>query len=157
MKRSVAITGIGVVAPGGVGKKAFWDLMVSGRTATRTISFFDPARFRSQIAAEVDFDPLRYGLTPREIRRMDRAAQLAVVSTHECLLDSGLEFTELNPHRVGVSVGSAVGGTTRLEAEYQVLSDNGRNWEVDAGYLSPHLFDAFTPSSLAMEVAWAAG
>jgi minimal PKS ketosynthase (KS/KS alpha) len=157
VKRTVAITGIGVVAPGGVGRKAFWDLMVSGRPATRRISFFDSSRFRSQVAAEVDFDPRRHGLTPREIRRMDRAAQFAVVSARECLLDSGLEFAGADPARIGVCVGSAVGGTTRLEAEYQVLSDNGRSWEVDPGYASPHLFDAFTPGSLAMEVAWAAG
>ncbi|CAL9411078.1 Actinorhodin polyketide putative beta-ketoacyl synthase 1 [Streptomyces sp. enrichment culture] len=146
-----------MVAPGGVGRKAFWDLMVSGRTATRTISFFDPSRFRSQVAAEVDFDAQRYGLSPREIRRMDRAAQFAVVAARECLSDSGVEFAELDPHRTGVSVGSAVGGTTSLEREYLVLSDSGRLWEVDGGYVSPHLFDAFVPSSLAAEVAWAAG
>ncbi|MGP4114337.1 beta-ketoacyl-[acyl-carrier-protein] synthase family protein [Streptomyces sp. 4N509B] len=157
MNRSVAITGIGVVAPGGIGKKAFWDLMVSGRTATRTISFFDPSRFRSQVAAEVDFDPQRSGLSPREIRRLDRAAQFAVVSARECLADSGLEFVELDPHRTGVCVGTAVGGTTSLEREYLVISDSGRLWEVDADYASPHLFDAFIPSSLAAEVAWAAG
>jgi act minimal PKS ketosynthase (KS/KS alpha) len=157
VNRQVAITGIGVVAPGGVGKKAFWDLLVSGRTATRTISFFDPSRFRSQIAAEVDFAPEQYGLTPREVRRMDRAAQFAVVSARECLADSGLDFAALDPHRVGVSVGSAVGGTTSLEREYLVLSDSGRRWEVDSGYVSPHLFDAFVPSSLAAEVAWAVG
>jgi minimal PKS ketosynthase (KS/KS alpha) len=157
VNRRVAITGIGVVAPGGVGRKAFWDLMVSGRTATRTISFFDPSRFRSQVAAEVDFDAQRYGLSPREIRRMDRAAQFAVVAARECLSDSGVEFAELDPHRTGVSVGSAVGGTTSLEREYLVLSDSGRLWEVDGGYVSPHLFDAFVPSSLAAEVAWAAG
>ncbi|MBO1332636.1 beta-ketoacyl synthase [Streptomyces sp. VRA16 Mangrove soil] len=157
MNRQVAITGIGVVAPGGVGKKAFWDLLVSGRTATRTLSFFDPAPFRSQIAAEVDFVPDRHGLTPREIRRMDRAAQFAVVSARECLADSGLEFAELRPERTGVSVGSAVGGTTTLEAEYLALSDSGRSWELDPRYISPHLFDAFVPSSLAAEVARVAG
>ncbi|GAB2912277.1 MULTISPECIES: beta-ketoacyl-[acyl-carrier-protein] synthase family protein [unclassified Streptomyces] len=157
MNRSVAITGIGVIAPGGVGKKAFWDLLVSGRTATRTISFFDPSRFRSQVAAEVDFDPQRYGLSPREARRLDRAAQFAVVSARECLADSGLEFVKLDPHRTGVSIGSAVGGTTSLEREYLVLSDSGRLWEVDSDYMSPHLFDAFVPSSLAAEVAWAVG
>ncbi|MEU8674479.1 beta-ketoacyl-[acyl-carrier-protein] synthase family protein [Streptomyces sp. NPDC048560] len=157
MNRSVAITGIGVIAPGGVGKKAFWDLLVSGRTATRTISFFDPSRFRSQVAAEVDFDPQRYGLSPREARRLDRAAQFAVVSARECLADSGLEFVKLDPHRTGVSIGSAVGGTTSLEREYLVLSDSGRLWEVDSDYVSPHLFDAFVPSSLAAEVAWTVG
>ncbi|MCD2463413.1 beta-ketoacyl-[acyl-carrier-protein] synthase family protein [Streptomyces sp. MBT42] len=157
MNRRVAITGIGVVAPGGVGKKAFWEQLTAGRTATRTISFFDASRFRSQVAAEVDFVPERHDLGPREIRRMDRAAQFAVVSAHECLADSGLNFAELDPHRVGVSVGSAVGGTTGLEREYLVLSDSGRLWEVDSGYVSPHLYDAFVPSSLAAEVAWACG
>jgi act minimal PKS ketosynthase (KS/KS alpha) len=157
VNRQVAITGIGVVAPGGVGRKAFWDLLVSGRTATRTISFFDPTPFRSQIAAEVDFSPREQGLTPREIRRLDRAAQFALVSTRECLADSGLDFAGLDPTRTGVSVGSAVGGTTSLEREYLVLSDNGRQWEVDPRYISPHLYDAFVPSSLAAEVAWAAG
>ncbi|SEK75651.1 beta-ketoacyl-[acyl-carrier-protein] synthase family protein [Streptacidiphilus jiangxiensis] len=157
MNRQVAITGIGVVAPGGVGKKAFWDLLVSGRTATRTISFFDPAPFRSQMAAEVDFVPEEHGLTPREIRRLDRAAQFAVVSTRECLEDSGLLFAGVDPTRIGVSVGSAVGGTTALEREYLVLSDGGKEWEVDPRYISPHLYDAFVPSSLASEVGRAAG
>jgi act minimal PKS ketosynthase (KS/KS alpha) len=157
MNRSVAITGIGVVAPGGIGKKAFWGLLVSGRTATRRISFFDPSPFRSQMAGEVDFDPGSYGLSPREARRMDRAAQFAVTGARECLADSGLDLDSLDPAQIGVSVGSAVGGTTTLEAEYVVLSDNGRQWEVDGRYMSPHLFDAFVPSSLAAEVAWLAG
>ncbi|MFC8075120.1 beta-ketoacyl-[acyl-carrier-protein] synthase family protein [Streptomyces sp. NPDC057307] len=153
MNRHVAITGIGVVAPGGVGRKAFWELLTSGRTATRAISFFDASPFRSRIAAEVDFDPVAHGLSPREIRRMDRAAQFAVVAARESLADSGLASTELDPHRIGVSIGSAVGGTTSLEREYLALSDSGRQWELDLSYLSPHLYDAFVPSSLAREVA----
>ncbi len=157
VNRRVAITGVGVVAPGGIGKKAFWELLISGRTATRTISFFDAAPFRSRVAAECEFDAQRAGLTPREARRMDRAAQFAVVSARECIADSGLELDQLNPHRIGVSVGSAVGGTTSLEREYVVLSDRGRDWVVDSSYASPHLFDAFVPSSLAAEVACDAG
>lgn len=153
MNRHVAITGIGVVAPGGIGRKPFWELLTSGRTATRAISFFDATPFRSRIAAEVDFEPGTHGLSPREIRRMDRAAQFAVVSARESLADSGLAATDLDPHRVGVSIGSAVGGTTSLEREYLALSDSGRQWELDLSYLSPHLYDAFTPSSLAREVA----
>jgi minimal PKS ketosynthase (KS/KS alpha) len=55
--RRVVITGIGTATPGGIGYKAFWDLLTAGRTATRTISLFDPSGFRSQVAAECDFDP----------------------------------------------------------------------------------------------------
>ena len=65
MTRRVAVTGIGVVAPGGVGVKQFWDLLTSGRTATRAISLFDASGFRSRIAAECDFDPIAAGLSRR--------------------------------------------------------------------------------------------
>jgi minimal PKS ketosynthase (KS/KS alpha) len=153
MNRRVVITGIGVLAPGGSGTKSFWTLLTSGRTATRRISFFDPSPFRSQMAGEIDFDPAAAGLTPREIRRLDRAAQFAVVAARECVLDSGLAFADLDPARVGVSVGSAVGATTSLEREYLVLSDSGREWMVDPAYASPHLYDYFVPSSMAAEVA----
>ena len=153
MSRRVVITGVGVMAPGGSGTKAFWDLLMSGRTATRRISFFDPSPFRSQMAAECDFDPLEAGLSHRDIRRMDRASQLAVLSERECVADSGLDMADLDPTRVGVAVGSAVGATTSLEREYLVLSDSGRKWLVDHEYASPHLFDYFVPSAMAAEVA----
>jgi act minimal PKS ketosynthase (KS/KS alpha) len=155
--RRVVITGIGVVAPGGTGTKAFWELLTEGRTATRTITLFDPAGFRSRMAAECDFDPVAEGLSPQEIRRMDRAAQLAVVATAEAVHDSGLEVTELPPHRVGVSLGSAVGCTMGLEQEYIVLSDRGRLWLVDHRYGVPQLYGYMVPSTLAAEVAWKCG
>jgi minimal PKS ketosynthase (KS/KS alpha) len=157
MGRRVVITGIEVLAPGGPSKKEFWELLTSGRTATRTISTFDPSPFRSRIAAECDFDARAAGLSPREIRRLDRAAQFAVVCTRECLLDSGVEQSRIDPTRMGVSVGSAVGATTSLEREYLVLSDSGREWFVDPDYLSPHMYDYFVPSSTAAEVAWRVG
>ncbi|MFH0520364.1 beta-ketoacyl-[acyl-carrier-protein] synthase family protein [Streptomyces sp. M41] len=151
--RRVVITGIGVVAPGAVGRKPYWDALTAGRTATRRISFFDPAPYRSQVAAEVDFDPLREGLTPQQARRMDRAAQFAVVSAREGVADSGLEFAGLDPARTGVTIGSAVGCTMSLEDEYSVVSDGGRHWQVDDAYAGRHLFDYFVPSSIAAEVA----
>ncbi|KOG32290.1 beta-ketoacyl-[acyl-carrier-protein] synthase family protein [Streptomyces resistomycificus] len=157
MNRRVVITGVGVVAPGGTGAKKFWDLVSAGRTATKRITFFDPAPFRSQIAAECDFDPAGEGLSPQQIRRMDRSAQLAVVSARECLDDSGLDPGALDPTRTGVVVGSAVGCTMGLEEEYVVVSDGGRKWEVDERYAVPHLFNYFVPSSLAAEVAWEVG
>jgi act minimal PKS ketosynthase (KS/KS alpha) len=151
------ITGIGVVAPGGIGVKAFWDLLTSGRTATRPISLFDASGFRSRIAAEADFDPAANGLDPQEVRRMDRVAQFAVVSTREALRDSGLEPDRIVPERTGVRIGTAVGSTTRLEQEYVVVSNGGQQWRVDHTYAVPQLYDYLVPASLAREVAWECG
>ncbi|MGW5100011.1 beta-ketoacyl-[acyl-carrier-protein] synthase family protein [Streptomyces sp. NPDC004100] len=155
--RRVVITGVGVTAPGGQGVKAFWDLLTDGRTATRRISFFDPAPFRSQVAAEVDFDPVLSGLTPQEVRRMDRAAQFAVVTAREAVADSGLAFEEIDPRRTGVTVGSAVGATMGLDQEYRTVSDGGRLELVDHTYAVPHLYNYMVPSSFATEVAWVVG
>ncbi|MFF1560772.1 beta-ketoacyl-[acyl-carrier-protein] synthase family protein [Streptomyces sp. NPDC058279] len=157
MARRVVITGIGVVAPGGTGTPAFWSLLSEGRTATRGITLFDPSAFRSRVAAEADFDPLRHGLTPREIRRMDRAVQFGVVSAREALADSGLDAAAFDAHRAGVSFGTAVGATTGLDSEYRVVSDDGRLAAVDHTHASPHLHDYYVPSSFATEVAWAVG
>ncbi|MGW2255604.1 beta-ketoacyl-[acyl-carrier-protein] synthase family protein [Kitasatospora sp. NPDC001660] len=157
MIRRAVITGVGVVAPGGIGRQAYWDLLSAGRTATRRISLFDPAGFRSQVAAECDFDPQAAGLGPREIRRMDRAAQFAVVAAREAVADSGVDLAATDPGRVAVSVGSAVGCTMGLEEEYAVLSDHGRDWLVDHSYGVPHLYGYMVPSSMAVEVAWEVG
>jgi act minimal PKS ketosynthase (KS/KS alpha) len=157
MSRAVAITGLGVVAPGGVGTKAYWELLTSGRTATRTITHFDPSPFRSRVGAEVDFDPIKAGLSHQDARRMDRASQFAVVSAREALADSGLDIESLDPGRVGTAIATAVGCTTSLEREYVVVSDTGTKWEVDHEYVVPELYRHFVPSSVAAEVAWAAG
>jgi len=154
MRRIAAITGIGVVSPGAVGREPFWELLTAGRTATRAISLFDASGFRSRIAAEVDFAPKAAGLSAQQIRRMDRAAQFAVVCAREALQDSGVELGRLDPGRVGVSVGSAVGCTMSLEEEYTVLADEGRRWLVDHSYGVPHLYGYMVPSTLAVEVAW---
>jgi minimal PKS ketosynthase (KS/KS alpha) len=151
--RRVAVTGIGVVAPGGTGREAFWQLLMEGRTATRRISLFDPADFRSQVAAECDFDPVAAGLTRHEIHRNDRFVQFAMVAADEAVADSGLVLADANHDRVAVTMGSAVGATTRLEDEYVVASDKGREWLVDPRYVSGFLDHALVPSALATELA----
>ncbi|KPI09564.1 beta-ketoacyl-[acyl-carrier-protein] synthase family protein [Streptomyces mirabilis] len=153
MTRRVAVTGVGVVAPGGTGATAFWDLLSNGRTATRGISLFDPAGLRSRIAAECDFDPLAHGLDPELSEHVDRYIQFAVVAAGEAVRDSGLDTGKEDPWRVAVSLGSAVGGTTRLEHDYVQVSERGRRWDVDHRAADPQLHLAFSPSTLASVVA----
>ncbi|GAA1151638.1 act minimal PKS ketosynthase (KS/KS alpha) [Kitasatospora gansuensis] len=155
--RRVVITGMEVLAPGGVGTEAFWSLLSEGRTATRTITFFDPTQFRSRVAAEIDFDPYAHGLTPQEVRRMDRAAQFALVAARGALADSGLETGALDPYRIGVTIGSAVGATMSLDQDYRTVSDGGRLDLVDHGYADPFFYNHFVPSSFAAEVARSVG
>jgi act minimal PKS ketosynthase (KS/KS alpha) len=156
-RRRAAITGIGVMAPGGSGTKAFWALITSGATATRGITLFDPAGFRSRIAAECDFDPAIEGFTTEETQRTDRCAQFALVCAREAVADSKLDLDNVPPGRIGVSIGSAVGNTITLEQQYLVVSDMGKRWVVDPAKASRHLYRALIPSTVAAEVAWDCG
>ncbi|MCU7821676.1 beta-ketoacyl-[acyl-carrier-protein] synthase family protein [Kitasatospora sp. DSM 101779] len=153
MTRRVVVTGLGVVAPGGVGVPAFWDLLTAGRTATRGITFFDPTGFRSRIAGECDFDPYAAGLDSEEVARSDRYIQFALAASAEAVRDAGLDLGAEDPWRIGVSLGTAVGGTTRLEHDYVGVSANGARWDVDHHGAGPHLQRAFTPATLASAVA----
>ena len=157
-RRRVVVTGIGVVAPGSMGREGFWDMITAGRTATRRITFFDASRFRSQVAAEVDFDGRLLGLTAQEVHRNDRFVQMAMVAADEAVADSGLPIGKDSPEapdpdRVGVTLGSAVGATMRLEQEYVSVSDAGRHWLVDPRYASRFLAHALVPSCGATELA----
>ncbi|WP_039814768.1 beta-ketoacyl-[acyl-carrier-protein] synthase family protein [Nocardia otitidiscaviarum] len=152
MRRRVVVTGLSVLAPGSVDTEGFWAMITAGRTAIRRITAFDPSQFRSQVAGEIDLDPLAMGLSHRETRRLDRAAMLAVICARRALAQARLS-EDRDPGRVGVTVGNAVGSATSIEQEYVVLSDQGAEWFVDQSYQSPHLFDYFTPGSIAREVA----
>jgi len=152
VNRRVGITGIGVIAPGGCGTAAFWDLLTTGRTATRHISTFDAAPYRSQIAAECDFCPLDFGLAADDAAHLDRAAQFALAATGEALSCSGLTPRDRG-ERWGLVLGSAVGATMGLDREYAEVSGRGASWLVDHTRAVGHLYDYFVPSSMAAEVA----
>jgi len=153
VRRRVAVTGLGAVAPGGIGVKAFWETLTAGRTATRPISHFDASGFRSRIAAECDFDPLAEGLSDHDVFRLDRHVQLGLVAAREAVEDAGLIAAGPDPWRTGVSMGTAVGSTVRLEDEYVVVSGNGEHWVVDPELAHPFLYHALVPSTLSAEVA----
>jgi act minimal PKS ketosynthase (KS/KS alpha) len=155
-RRRVVVTGVGVVAPGRTGTRAFWEMITAGRTATRRISLFDPKGLRSQIAAECEFDPERQGLTADQARRLDRAVQLALVAAREAVDSSGIDLDALPPEHLGVTMGSAVGCTTGLEEQYVALSEVGQRWLVNPG-APDFLYGHMVPSTIACEVAYQVG
>ncbi|MCL5104084.1 MAG: beta-ketoacyl-[acyl-carrier-protein] synthase II [Armatimonadetes bacterium] len=124
MRRAV-ITGIGPVTPIGVGKEAFWTGLRSGESAVRRISAFDPAPFRTQIAAEVrDFDPSDY-LDSKQLRRLNRHAQFAVTAARLAVQDSSLDMANESRNRIGVCMGSAFGGRDFAEEVFCCSGSSG--------------------------------
>lgn len=152
MKR-VAVTGIGVVAPGGNDVDTFWDSMCAGESHTELIRAFDPSRFRSQTAAACDFDPVSAGLGARRSDRLDRATQMLLVAADQAWENAGADQYEVPGEGIAVAVGNAVGLTASLEHEYSVSSDDGSLWDVSVDHTSAHVYDHFVPSSMAAEVA----
>lgn len=120
-----AITGLGMVTPIGIGKDAFWQGVKSGKSAIRSITRFDASHLRSQMAAEVDgFDVLDY-MDARRARRLDRFAQFAVASAILAVNDSGLDLASEDRSRMGVSIGTALGGIGFAESQYSVFREEG--------------------------------
>jgi 3-oxoacyl-[acyl-carrier-protein] synthase II len=121
----VVVTGIGVIAPNGIGKDSFWSSIISGKSGISRITHFDPADFPSQIAGEVrDFEPNDY-FEKKELRRLDRFSQFGIVATQMALEDSKLKLAEEDSSKVGVIVGSGIGGLATLEREHKVLLEKG--------------------------------
>jgi len=123
-KRRVVVTGLGLVTPVGIGVEESWKNIISGVSGISTITKFDPTNFPSKIAGEVkNFDPLLY-LNPKDARRMDTFIQLGLVAGIEAFKDSGIVVTEENEDRIGVSIGSGIGGINLIESTSD-LFDNG--------------------------------
>ncbi len=154
MPRRAVITGFGVLAPGGIGAKAYWSLLAEGRTATRAITRFDASPYRSRVAGEIDFDPSAAGLTAKQARDLDRAAQFALVAGQEAVADSGLDFDAADPTRIGVALGCAVGCTTSIEREYAAGRLRGLDGPGDQREpASAALYDYVNPGSMAAALA----
>jgi 3-oxoacyl-[acyl-carrier-protein] synthase II len=124
-KRRVVITGLGIVSPVGIGVEASWANIVAGKSGITRITKFDPSAFASQIAGEVkDFDVTQY-LSPKEARRMDTFIQYGLVAGIEAVKDAGLEVTEENAERIGVSIGAGIGGLQLIEDTDKVYMEGG--------------------------------
>ncbi len=147
--RRVVITGLGVIAPNGNNTKDFWQNIIAGKSGAKKVHSFDTSNFYCQVAAEIlDFDPSKY-LTPKKIKRMDRFVQFAVVSAFMALEDSGFKITPENAERVGVLVGSGIGGLSIIEqqhAEYMRKGPGGVS-----PFLIPMLIVNMAPGMISIE------
>jgi 3-oxoacyl-[acyl-carrier-protein] synthase II len=124
-ERRAVITGMGVVAPNGIGVEPFWNSLVQGRSAVDRITHFDASSYPCQIAAEVrDFDPLDH-MDPKTAKRLDRFAQFAFAASQMAVEDAEIEFDREDPHRVGVLIGSAIGGIQVMEVQHGIFMQKG--------------------------------
>lgn len=125
MKR-VVITGMGVISAVGSTVDSFWSNILAGRHGISPIEGFDTSDLPVKLAAEVkDFDASLYGMDKKEQRRTDRFCQFAVAAAQQALENCGTKFEDLDPYRVGVIVGSGIGGLNTLETEHSKLLEKG--------------------------------
>ncbi|HEY9278877.1 MAG TPA: beta-ketoacyl-ACP synthase II [Eoetvoesiella sp.] len=138
MKRRVVITGLGIVSPVGNDIESAWDNIVNGRSGVGRITRFDPSAFNAQIAGEVkDFD-ITQVMSAKEAKQMDTFIHYGVAAGVQAWRDAGLDVTEANADRIGVIVGSGIGGLPRIEEQQVEYLERG------ARRISPF----FVPASL---------
>ncbi|HMU61103.1 MAG TPA: beta-ketoacyl-ACP synthase II [Gemmatimonadales bacterium] len=123
--RRVVITGIGAITPIGIGVEALWAGLQRGESAVRTITRFDPAPFRTRIAAQVDDFHATDHIEERKARRIDRFGQFSVAASRMALVDADLDLGKENRDRVGVMMGTALGGIGMAEAEHGRYVEGG--------------------------------
>lgn len=124
-KKRVVITGMGVISPVGNTVEEYWKSLIEGRSGVGRITSFDPSNFSSQIAAEIlDFDPSLY-LNTKEIKKTDRFVQFAIAASKMAMDNSGLDLGKEDPNRIGVIIGSGIGGLHTIEAEHNKYIERG--------------------------------
>ncbi len=117
-KRRVVITGLGIISPVGTGVAQAWHSIVEGKSGITRITRFDASQFASQVAGEVQgFDVTQY-LSAKDARRMDTFIHYGLVAAMEAVKDAGIETSEKNAERIGVNIGSGIGGLPMIEATH---------------------------------------
>ncbi len=125
MKRRVVITGVGLVIPTGIGVRNAWKSVCEGKSGIGPLTRFDGNGFETKIAGEVKgFNPELY-IEKKEVKKMDLFIQYAVGAAHEAIKDSDLQITPENAERIGVIVGTGLGGLPTLEKYHQILMEKG--------------------------------
>ncbi len=125
MGRRVVVTGIGLICGVGNSTDVVWKALLAGQSGVGRITSFDPSAFACQIAAEVkNFDPLNY-IEKKEVKKMGRFIHVAIAAADEAMKMSGLKVTPENDERVGVHIGSGIGGFDIIEREHTALMEGG--------------------------------
>jgi 3-oxoacyl-[acyl-carrier-protein] synthase II len=125
--RRVAVTGVGLVSPLGVGTAENWNALLEGKSGIGPITRFDTAEYPCRIAGEVKgFDPLDY-LDKKEVKKSDTFIHYALAASRFAIEDSGLKIDAENGDRVGVVIGSGIGGLPLIEATHKILLEKGPN------------------------------
>ncbi len=116
---------MGVVAPNGIGVENFWESLIHGRSGVRRVTRFDASSYPSQLAAEVpDFDPTDY-MDYKASKRLGRFAQFAFAASRMAIEDSGIDFDKEDPYRLGVFIGTAIGGGDIIESQHAIFVNKG--------------------------------
>jgi len=124
-KRRIVITGLGVISPVGIGVSNAWKNLIAGNSGISRITKFDPSNFSSQIAGEVKDFNVEDFLSAKDARRMDTFIQYGLAAGIEAFKDSGIEVTEQNAERIGVSIGSGIGGLSLIESTNDSYDEGG--------------------------------
>ncbi|MCK5618031.1 MAG: beta-ketoacyl-ACP synthase II [Candidatus Krumholzibacteria bacterium] len=122
-QRRVVVTGVGLVTAAGNSTDETWEAVIAGRSAISRVSGFDPSEFSTQIAAEIkDYDPTLY-MDRKDAKRNDRMVQLAANCANQCL--EGVDLERLDRNRIGVVIGSGIGGISTLETQHKIMLERG--------------------------------
>ncbi|MGB9887547.1 MAG: beta-ketoacyl-ACP synthase II [Moorellales bacterium] len=147
MKRRVVITGVGVISPVGTGKEKFWEALKAGRSGIGPVTRFTADGFPARIAGEVrDFEPGDF-LERKDIKRMDRFAQYAVAASKMAVADAGIDLSREDRERIGVVLGTGIGGTETFEEQHQILLERG------PGRISPFFIPMMIANMGAAQIA----
>ncbi len=139
--KRVVVTGLGIVAPNGIGKEDFWRGLISGKNCIGRVTRFDATNFYSQMAGEVhNFDPTVY-IDKEKLPFIDRAYQFALVAAKLAICDSGINLEDENRERIGTCIGLGVAGVNIGEPQFRLYLDKG------SASISPYLYLSWFPSA----------
>ncbi|MBU1726669.1 MAG: beta-ketoacyl-[acyl-carrier-protein] synthase family protein [Candidatus Omnitrophica bacterium] len=137
----IAVTGIGVVAPSGIGKRQFWANIKSGRSFIKEITRFDASLYPSHIAGQID-ELEKYGmLSERLLKKIDAFSHMALIASELALQDAGIDIKNEDPNLVGIFLGNAIGGWLYAETELRDMYIEGREG------VSPYMASAWFPAA----------